>query len=507
MNAVLVILALALVFYFMQRMHGQLGGCKHGHAHGRHGHQAGSPEDTAGAHGARPQARASAGPSLASLLVITLILLLPLMLLHRAAPPGSPVHPLLFWGALLLPFLVIPFLRGAGHLKSREQMMAELETEQKAQEAEWRQQRLQVVGPLADRTSREMEIEATRYERDLVIFEGSLRTEPEGAYKRLEPSFREMDRSLRILEGEEGRTLVVAVPIPAEEVQRVRESFAVPLLMFAATLVTTTWAGALHQGVDIWQEPARFAVGLPYSLTLMAILLVHELGHYIAGRIHGIRVSLPYFIPVPMGLGTFGAFIRIRGAIPDRRKLFDVGVAGPLAGLVIALPALYFGLSGTVAAPSGPGVNLSGSMLLAWLYGLANGTSVRPDHVVALSPLGFAGWLALLVTALNLIPVGQLDGGHVAYALFGRRRAETLGWVAFFLLLALGIFYWSGWLTWAILIFLLGGVKHEPALNELPLPGWQRRAIGALAFVLLFLIMAPVPHRFMTALGILCPYL
>src|SRR3990172_8438310 len=114
MNAVLVILALALVFYFMQRMHGQLGGCKHGHAHGRHGHQAGSPEDRAGAHGARPQARASAGPSLASLLVITLILLLPLMLLHRAAPPGSPVHPLLFWGALLLPFLVIPFLRGTG---------------------------------------------------------------------------------------------------------------------------------------------------------------------------------------------------------------------------------------------------------------------------------------------------------------------------------------------------------------------------------------------------------
>jgi membrane-associated protease RseP (regulator of RpoE activity) len=126
--------------------------------------------------------------------------------------------------------------------------------------------------------------------------------------------------------------------------------------------------------------------------------------------------------------------------------------------------------------------------------------------MLALTPLGFAGWLGLLVTALNLIPVGQLDGGHIAYALVGRRRAETLGWVAFFLLLALGIFYWSGWLTWAILIFFLGGVKHEPALNELPVPGWQRRAIGALAFVLLFLIMAPVPHRFMTALGILCPY-
>jgi len=143
MNAVLVILALALVFYFMHRMHGQIGGCQHGHSHGRHRHRAGSPEDTAGAHGARPQARASAGPSLASLLVITLILLLPLMLLHWAAPPGSAVHPFLFWAALLLPLLVVPFLRAAGRFPSREQEMARLEAEEEAQEAEWRQRRLQ----------------------------------------------------------------------------------------------------------------------------------------------------------------------------------------------------------------------------------------------------------------------------------------------------------------------------------------------------------------------------
>jgi membrane-associated protease RseP (regulator of RpoE activity) len=164
-------------------------------------------------------------------------------------------------------------------------------------------------------------------------------------------------------------------------------------------------------------------------------------------------VTLPYFIPIPMGLGTFGAFIRIRGTIPDRRKLFDVGVAGPLAGLAIAVPALYVGLQGGVTAPSGPGVSLSGSLLLAWVYGLANPGPVPADHLVLPTPVAFAGWLGLLVTALNLIPVGQLDGGHVAYALFGRRRAETVGWVA----LTLGIFYWSGWLTWAILIFFLGG--------------------------------------------------
>jgi len=446
-------------------------------------------------------------PRFATILLVTLLLLLPVMLLHAITPAGSAFHPLLFWAALLLPFLVIPLLRGVGRFPSGEEAVARVEAEQEAQEVRWRKERLQVVGPLGDRVAGEMEIEATRYEEEVIIFEGKLRGDPEPAYERLARSFAEVNRSPRLLEGERGRTVVVAMPVSPEQGKPARRRLGVPLLLLVATLITTTWAGALHQGVDLWQEPARFAVGLPYSLALMAILLIHELGHYVAGRLHGINVTLPYFIPVPMGLGTFGAFIQIRGAIADRRKLFDVGVAGPLAGLVIALPALYFGLKGAEAVPAGPGVNLSGSVLLAWLYSVTNGSLVRPDHVVALTPLGFAGWLGLLVTALNLIPVGQLDGGHVAYALFGRRRAENLGWVAFFLLLALGIFYWSGWLTWAILIFFLGGVKHEPALNELPAPGWERRAIGAFAFVLLFLIMAPVPHRFMSAVGILCPYL
>lgn len=505
MNALLAVLAVGLFFYFLHRMHGQVGSC-----HDRRGH--GEPADTrvpnaAGRPAGTPRQAETRG-SFAWLLLVSLLLLLPLMLLHGAVPAGSPFHAVLFWGALILPFLVIPFLRVRGRSPETAARAAVAGAEEEeAREATWRQERLQVVGPLGERAAREMEIDATRYEQALVIFEGRLRGEPEAAYARLAQSFAEVGRSPRLLEGEGSHSVLVAVPASFADARPVRSSPVVPLLLFAATLATTTWAGAVHQGVDLWREPARFAVGLPYSLALLAILLVHELGHYVAGRVHGINVTLPYFIPVPMGLGTFGAFIQIRGAIPDRRKLFDVGVAGPLAGLALALPALYLGLKGTVATTSGPGISVSGSVLLAWLYGLANGTPVRPDHVVALSPLGFAGWLGLLVTALNLVPVGQLDGGHVAYALFGRRRAETLGWVAFFLLLALGVFYWSGWLTWALLIFFLGGAKHDPALNELPEPGSGRRALGALAFVLLFLIMAPVPHRFMSALGILCPYL
>ena len=495
MNAVLVMLLIGLFFYFVHRMHEQVGSYGGGHRHG----------DPAGPRAAPPAGEPPSGWSFASVLALTLVLLLPLMLLHAIAPTGSPFHPWLFWVMLFLPLLIVSvLLRPTGRRGPGEDARAPAEID--AEAAEWRGRRIEAGGPLAERVGKELEIEGVRGEDGLIVFEGRLRDAPEAAYGRLTRTLGELGRAPQLLEGGNGRTLVVAVPSSREHAKPVRQSPAVPLLLFAATLVTTTWAGALHRGVDLWQEPGRFAVGLPYALALMAILLVHELGHYVAGRLHGITVTLPYFIPVPMGLGTFGAFIQIRSAIPDRRKLFDVGVAGPLAGLLVALPALYLGLKGTVATTSGPGVSLSGSVLLAWLYTLANGTPVQPDHVVRLTPVGFAGWLGLLVTALNLIPVGQLDGGHVAYALFGRRRAETVGWVAFFLLVTLGVFYWSGWLTWAVLIFFLGGVKHEAAQNELPAPGWRRRAVGVLAFALLFLIMAPVPHRFMTALGVLCPY-
>ena len=427
MNALLAVLAVGLVFYFLHRMHGQVGGCHDGGGHGDQPRDARPPDEAGHPVGARRRADTRPGWSFASLLVLTLLLLVPLMLLHTALPGGSPFHAVLFWGALLLPFLAVPFLRARPAERAEGGTVAEVDEE--AREATWRGERLQVVGPLGERAAREMEIEATRYEQAVVIFEGRLRGEPEAAYARLARSFAELGRSPRLLEGERGRSVLVAVPISPEDTRPVRQSLTVPLVLLAATLVTTTWAGALHRGVDLWREPARFAVGLPYSLALLAILLVHELGHYVAGRVHGINVTLPYFIPVPMGLGTFGAFIQIRGAIPDRRKLFDVGVAGPLAGLALALPALYLGLKGTVATTSGPGVSVSGSVLLAWLYGLANGTPVRPDHVVALTPLGFAGWLGLLVTALNLIPVASSTGDtSPTRSSGGAGRRRSGGW-------------------------------------------------------------------------------
>ncbi len=257
MNAVLVLLGLALLFYFMHRTHGQVGGCHDRPARGADAHGARAAEEAPDARGAPPGDKDPWRPGLVPVLLVALILLAPLILLHGVIPPGSAVHPLLFRAALLLPILLFPVVRSMGQSRSHEEVMAGLEAEQEAREAEWRRRRLEVVGPLGERTSREMEIEATRYERDLVIFEGRLRRDAEGAYGRLARSFAEVGRSPRLLEAEGGRAEVVAMPIAPGEAEPVRQGLTVPLLLFAATFFTTTWAGALHQACSMSRNPGE----------------------------------------------------------------------------------------------------------------------------------------------------------------------------------------------------------------------------------------------------------
>src|SRR5262249_17528266 len=189
----------------------------------------------------------------------------------------------------------------------------------------------------------------------------------------------------------------------------------------------------------------KFMAGLPYSVTLLLILGAHELGHYFAARAHHMRVTLPYFIPVPFGLGTFGAFIQLKSPAENRRALFDVGVAGPLAGLVFAIPALGIGLQhsrvlapGELADHLHGGMGVGSSLLMALTAKLALGDALAEGHRLLLHPLAFAGWLGLLVTALNLLPIGQLDGGHMADAMFGRVRSAAIGTAAMLALLLLG---------------------------------------------------------------------
>jgi membrane-associated protease RseP (regulator of RpoE activity) len=283
--------------------------------------------------------------------------------------------------------------------------------------------------------------------------------------------------------------------------------------LLVLTLATTTWAGALQQGVNILQHPTNFTVGLPYSIGLLLILGAHELGHYFAARHHRIRVTPPYFIPAPFALGTFGAFISMRGLVRDRRALFDVAVAGPLAGLVFAIPALLLGLQYsrvvTDDAPIGfahGGVEIGSSFLMAFLSKLALGPAAAEGHRLILHPLAFAGWLGLLLTALNLLPIGQLDGGHIAHALFGSRRARTISIVALVSLFLLAFFVWPGLMMWAFIVFFIAGTGDTPAANDLTPLDPPRQALGYFAFVLLALILVPVPHSLYGHFGIHCPY-
>lgn len=277
----------------------------------------------------------------------------------------------------------------------------------------------------------------------------------------------------------------------------------VHLGLFLATVLTTLLAGALQSGVsfgELWQHPGRLMVGLPFSAALLGILGVHEFGHYTVGRLHRMPVSLPYFIPVPppFFLGTMGAVIRLRGAIRDRRALFDMAVAGPLAGLVVAVPIYMLGLrlSSVVRIPQDSAetsyVQFGDAVLPKLLERLTLG-SLPPDFDILLHPVGVAAWFGFLITALNLIPAGQLDGGHIVYALFGRQHA-LISKLAVGGLVVIGLVFGSiNWLVWAALIVGLMGFRHAPTMDDItPIDG-RRRALGLFALILLALLLPPVP--------------
>jgi len=265
----------------------------------------------------------------------------------------------------------------------------------------------------------------------------------------------------------------------------------VNLLLLVATFLTTLFVGATYQGANPLREPDKLILGLPFSLALLSILGVHELGHYFVSKKYGIRVTLPYFIPVPFGLGTFGAFIKMRSPVVDRRALFDVGVAGPLAGLALAVPALILGLLLSEVVPEGKfGIALGSPLLFSLIMWLTLGP-IPEGYDVVLHPVAFAGWIGFFVTALNLLPVGQLDGGHISYALLGRRQ-EKVALATFVALFVMGILYWQGWLTWSFLVLVLG-LKHPPPLNDLTLLDEGRRRLGVMMVILFFALITPNP--------------
>ena len=266
------------------------------------------------------------------------------------------------------------------------------------------------------------------------------------------------------------------------------------VLLFLATLFTTTLAGSFQAGVNPLDDLRLLVRGLPFSATLMGILLVHEMGHFLMSRLHGVEATPPYFIPGPPFLiGTFGAFIRMRTPT-NRKALFDVGAAGPWAGFLVAIPAVFYGLSlSEVRAldTSTGGLVLGDSLVFRWLTRLALGVSPA-DVIILLHPIALAGWFGLFITFLNLLPVGQLDGGHVVYALIGRRHR----WVArcsLLVIIGLAFLGWQGWVMWAVLVTVLG-LDHPPTIDDTPLDP-RRRVAGWLTIALFVVTFMPVPLR------------
>jgi len=257
--------------------------------------------------------------------------------------------------------------------------------------------------------------------------------------------------------------------------------------------MTTLLAGAVMAGVIPWQNPEKLYLGLPFSVTLLSILLTHELSHYFASRRHNVSVTLPYFIPAPSIIGTFGAIIKIKPPIYDRRSFLDIGAAGPLAGFVAAVIATTVGLSYSEILPAGglkEGFSLGNSILFSFLTELILNIEIG-RYDVLLHPVAFAGWIGLFVTSVNLLPVGQLDGGHIAYAILG----EEQRWIArllIILLFILGFTYWEGWIVWAFLLLLIG-YRHPSVLYPEVKLNRKRKFIGWLSFIIFIITFVPVP--------------
>jgi membrane-associated protease RseP (regulator of RpoE activity) len=239
-------------------------------------------------------------------------------------------------------------------------------------------------------------------------------------------------------------------------------------------------------------EPRLFVSGIPFAVTLLGILLAHELGHFLACRHYHIRATYPYFIPAPTLIGTLGAFIRIRSPIFNRRALFDMALAGPLVGFLIAVPALAMAVLFSKVIP---GSNASysfvfGRPLIERLLELALRPAVPHAHLL-LHPVGRAAWVGLFATALNLLPAGQLDGGHILYAVVSERHRRT-SFVVALLLVPLAVKFWAGWIVWAVLLVTIG-FRHPPLIDRWEPLGQTRRILAGVALVIFILCFMPAP--------------
>jgi membrane-associated protease RseP (regulator of RpoE activity) len=340
----------------------------------------------------------------------------------------------------------------------------------------------------------------------VIVFTGQFLRSPEIVFDAIADRFR--DRGFVPLLRKDGeRDVLIAYPAPAATGRSRRW---INGALFVATVFSVIMAGTWQalpptMAIASLSELARamlenWRLGLPFAIALLGILGIHELGHYVVARHYGLHVTLPYFIPFPLNplTGTLGAVIRINSPFESRKALFDVGIAGPLAGLAVAVPVVAVGLAQAqlVVLPTTPDAAVTvfnEPLLFQWMALLVRGPRAAGVDFV-MNPLLMAGWWGFFITALNLLPVSQLDGGHISYALFGNNH-RYVAWGMFILAGAVALLTNPGYILMLGLVFMMG-IEHPPALNDLTPVGAGRRLLGLLALGLFFLLITPDPFGF-----------
>jgi len=387
---------------------------------------------------------------------------------------------------------------------------------------------IDTLTPIVARVMRIEDITAGDPQKDyLVRYRGQIYGDTAEAYERLAEQLRPLQVTPMFRQDKEQHAILLLPGVLASKPSNPW----INLALFVLTLLSVIISGALYASdsmsatntqeflIQLWRS---LPSGIPFAISLLAILGAHEFGHYLAGRYHHTHVTLPYFLPFPLSpFGTLGAFIQLKEPPRNKRILLDIGIAGPLAGLVVALPVLLYGLSLSKVEPihlaPGEGFMLEGNSLLylfskflvfgqllpapssygnlpPLLYWIRYFFTSQPLPLggmdVMIHPIAWAGWAGLLVTAINLIPAGQLDGGHLMYVLLGKRVRSL--WPFILGILVLLGFVWSGWWLWAGLIFFLGRIYAEP-LDQITQLDPKRKAIAVLGIILFFLVFTPVP--------------
>jgi membrane-associated protease RseP (regulator of RpoE activity) len=266
------------------------------------------------------------------------------------------------------------------------------------------------------------------------------------------------------------------------------------VLLFAVTLATTTFAGA--QGGSTFRE--IIISGLPFSVSIMSILLAHEMGHYLAARHFGVKATLPYFIPFPSIIGTMGAIIKIKSPIKERRALLYIGALGPIPGFLLSLAASIIGIylsevKKLPASTDGMTPIFGDSLLFSFMVKLMHG-DIPAGSDIYLSPYAWAGWIGFLVTSLNLMPIGQLDGGHIIYSLIGRKQL-IFGWSALTGLVILS-FFWPGWLVWVAITLMFLMVGHPQIADNSNNLSAAEKVVGWLCIIIFIITFIPMPVKF-----------